>query len=328
MYTSVNGTISYSSSYARFSPPAGLSGQGIKFASNGAWIVKTLQNNEATFICKVALNFAGLGVFPNNPFLGILDSGSYQWQLCITPSGALSVLNGGGATQVTSGVGLISTGAWYGIEIEVTISSSAGTAQVWVNGAQVINASGLNTQRTGNAYGQQVGLGDINDNGLVNLQADDLRVWDNTGTTQNAPLGTDSRLLQSLPDGAGAFSQFTPNGAAANWQCVDDNPPDGDTTYVSGSSSGLQDAYDMPSPGMTVAPVMVVARSYVRKDDSATRSLEIGVYSGGTAGTGGSVVVGSSYQFIDACIPLNPDGNVAWTAAAANAAQHYKYETA
>jgi hypothetical protein len=52
-------------------------------------------------------------------------------------------------------------------------------------------------QETGNATGNAIGLGDINGNGLGGMMADDFRVWDNTGSYLNAPLGTDSRIIEA-----------------------------------------------------------------------------------------------------------------------------------
>jgi hypothetical protein len=328
-YETVSGTISYSSAYARFAPPAGLPGQGIKFVSNGSGIFKNMQSNQPTFIKRVALNFAGLGTHPINPFMGVLDSSTYQWTVAVSPSGNLLVLTGNtGATQATSGPGLIATNLWYGLEIEVTVSASVGTANVWLNGLQVMTVTGIVTQSSANAYGNRVSLGDLNDNGLAGLMADDFRVWDATGSYQNAPTGTDGRLISKLASGAGAFAQFTPNGAAANWQCTDENPPNAGTTYVSGSSSGLVDAYGMPAAAFSAAPVMVVAESYASKSDGATRSVEIGVNSSGVQGYGAGFTVSNSYAFIQSCISLDPNTGAVWTAAAADAAQHCKQETA
>jgi hypothetical protein len=329
MYDVVNGSVTYSSGFARFAPPAGLPGQGVKFASFGAYIRKNLIRNEASLIIKAAVNFAGLGTFPINPFLGALDSGSFQWTLCVTPSGALAIIKGNsGATQVITGPSVVTTGVWYNIELQVTIAGVLSNANVWVNGFAAIAATNINCQNTGNAFANTVALGDLNSNGLVNMLADDFRIWDATGGTQNAPIGIDSRLVTKLPSGAGASTNFTPNGAAANWQCTDDNPPDDDTTYVSGAAAGLVDAYGMPSAGFTQPPVMVVSRSRIRKDDGAVRSVQIGVQSGGASNASGAANAASTYQFIDGCSPFDPNTTLVWTAAGADAAQHWKQETA
>lgn len=309
----------YSSAYARFPPPSGCPGQGVKWIT-GASIRKNMQSSQATFIIKIAVNLSSYGGASGsgNPFLCVLNSSVVQWYLNVTSSGALVIYSS--SQQAITAINLISLNQWYGIEIEVTVGSGSGIANIWVNGTQVLAATGLSTGSAGS--GNQVEIGDILDEGIAGM-ADDLRVWDNTGSSQNAPLGTDSRLITKLPSAAGAFAQFSPNGAATNWQCVSDNPPDGDTTYVSGSSAGLTDAYTMPAAGFSAVPAMTVARSYVRKDDGATRSLDIGVLNAGTPVVGSNIVVGSSYAFVDSCVNIP-----SLTALTADALQHYKQETA
>jgi hypothetical protein len=325
MYEYTFGTNAISSSYARFAPPSGLPGQGIRFNQNGALIRKNTQSNQATFIIKLAVNFQNLGAATSgNGFLLASDAGTAQWFLTVSTSGALGIWSNGSYRYLT-GPGIIGTNLWYGIEVEVTVSSTAGVVNVWVNGTQVMAVTGICTQASANAYANQVAIGDAFTEG-VNLYADDFRVWDNTGSTQSAPLGTDSRIVTKMPSGAGQFTQWTPNGAAANWQCVDDNPPDDDTTYVSGATASLLDAYAMPSAGFTLAPAMVVARSRVRKDDGATRQLQLGAGSSGSTGVTETYTLGSTYAFVDACVPDDPHTSVPWTAAAADAAQHFKAE--
>jgi hypothetical protein len=334
LWETTSGTITIGTAYRRFAPPAGLPGQGAYFhsggGSGGALARKNLLSNQATLICKVAYyQIAAVGASMN--VVGVLDT-AFQAALVVTSNGTLQVWRGWDTVGPTllgqSGPGVIAPNLWYSIEVMFTINASAGAVEAWVNGVQVLNLTGLNTQYTSDAYANQVQLGDGNNLGCY---FDDFRVWDGTGSTQNAPLGAsglDSRIISKLPSGAGSSAAFTPNGAAANWQCVDDNPPDGDTTYVSGASSGLIDDYAMPSAGLSTAPVMVVARSLARKDDGATRTLEIGVKSGSTYAYGAGVNLGSSYAYIDSCIALDPNTSAAWTAAGADAAHHAKQETA
>ena len=71
--------------------------------------------------------------------------------------------------------------------------------------------SAVNTAFSGDAYANQL---QVNDSGSGNPGAyfDDVRVWDSTGSTQNAPIGAsleDSRLITKLPSGAGALTQFS-----------------------------------------------------------------------------------------------------------------------
>ena len=160
----------------------------------------------------------------------------------------------------------------------------------------------------------------------TSIYADDFRVWDTTGSYQNAPVGIDSRIITKLPSGAGSVTAWTPNGASQNWQCVDENPPDGGTTYVSASTAGNQDSYAMPVASFTIAPVMVLARALMRKDDRATRTAGVGVVSGFSGATEITATIGSSYGFVDGCISIDPSTGLVWTASGADAALHLKTE--
>ncbi len=326
MYDTVSGTVTYSSVYARFAPPAGLPGQGVKVPG---WIRKNMKSNQATFIIFLGFNLPSLGNGGpgGNPFLTVYDSGTAQWSLVVFSSGALGIIRSNASTvQAQTGPGVVAPNQWYGIELQVTVNSSGGAAEIWLGGVVVLTATGLNTQASANAYGNQVAIGDINNNGLSGPMFDDFRVWDNTGGSQNAPVQLDRRLITKLPSGAGTNTAWSPNGAAANWQCVDETPPDGDTTYV--SSTGLNvDDYAMPSAGLSSAPTMVVAKSYARKDDSATRALEVGVLSGSTTSFGSPYTMNSTYAFYDSCISVDPNTSAAWTAAGADAAHHCKFES-
>lgn len=326
MYEFVSGTITYSTSFRRFAPPSGLPGQGIQASG---YVRKNMKSNQATFIIFFAFNLPSLGGggAHGNPILTVYDNGQEQWSLVVFSSGAIGIIRSNiGAVQVQTGPSVVAPNQWYGCEIAVTINASAGTAQVWLGGIQVINTTGLNTQVSANAFGNQVGIGDINNAGLNKPLLDDFRVWDNTGSHQNAIVGSDVMQITKLPSGAGTNTAWTPNGAAANWQCVDDNPPDGDTTYVS-SAGLLTDDYAMPSASLPAAPTMVVAKSLARKDDANTRALEVGVLSVASTSFGSPFTMSSSYAWCDSCIPLDPNTSAVWTAAGADAAHHAKFES-
>jgi hypothetical protein len=313
------GTITYGTSYARFSPPSGLPGLGVRVQN--AWLQKNMQSNQATFIIKLALNISAIG---GGGIIGALDSGNFQWMLAYQPSGELQLLRGQtGTVQASTGPGAVTANLYTAIEIEVTVGSSTGAVNIWVNGTPVLSATGLNTQATSNATANQVRIGDCDMNGMIIL-LDDFRVWDGSGSAQNAPLGTDSRIVTKLPSSAGLLTGWTPNGAAANWQCVDDNPPDGDTTYVSSTAVNNQDSYQMPTAGLTQAPVMVVARSYIRRDDAGPHTAAVGVQQGSSGALGPTITIGSTYQFIDGCILVDPSTGLAFTAGGADTLEHLK----
>jgi len=327
-----------SSSYARFAQVGSYPNQGLFLPgpTNSSGIRKNLQSNQGTLIAFLSF---GAGISAGGPIISFLDNGTLQCYLGSTASGQLQFYTEAFtfnpvAIGPPSAAGLLSivTAPNHGIEIKIVFGKSGtGSVVCYLDGKVVIPlTTGLTTALTANNYANQVGLG-ANGNGYVNaasMYSDYVRVWDTTGSYQNALTGNDAQKLTKLPQGIGAFSQWSPNGAAQNWECVDDASPDGDSTYVS-STGTLTDSYAMGSAGFIIAPTMTVARSLVRKDDSATRTLQVGVLStGGAQGLGSAAAVGSSYAYTDACISVDPATSLPPTAAAADAFQHLKFEAA
>src|ERR1700733_11647035 len=108
LYEFTSGTMTYSSSFARFAPPSGLPGQGMKTAAGPSYVRKNMKSNAGTFIIFVAVNLGSLGnPGPGgNPFLSVYDSGRSQWSLVVFSSGAIGIIKGGaGAVQVQTGPG-------------------------------------------------------------------------------------------------------------------------------------------------------------------------------------------------------------------------------
>jgi hypothetical protein len=329
-YESSGGSLTFSSSFARFPAIPGFPNQGMKLGGN-SFIRKNLKSNQVTLIAFMSFGAVAMPGSTAGRVMSFLDNGTEQIAFRLKNDGSLQFFVGNSANTPlgpSSAIGLISPSSApnHGIEILVTFDATAGVIQAWLDGVQIINSSGLNTKNTANAFAGQFQIGDSSTS--QGIYTDYWRVWDATGASQNAPLGLDRRKLTKLPSGAGDLAQWTPNGAAANWQCVDENPPDNDTTFVS-SNGANSDSYAMPSAALSGAgPSMVVAKSLVRKDDTATRSVQVGTRSSAVNGLGPAVTVGSSYAFADACIATDPATGVAWTAAGADTAQHLKFESA
>lgn len=330
MWPFTNGTMSYGPSYARFAAPAGLLGQGLKMAASGAqykgW---TLSGNRQTMIFGFAIYFPSLGSGSNN-LIRFQDTSTVQCSLNITSAGAIQLVQGTAGTVLASTApGVISPRVWHWLDIEITIASGSGAISIYIDepagASAVLNATSLNTQQSANAYMNVFYIGDF---GAVfqGLQLDDFHAHTNSGSAPNSILG-DSRIYTKIPNAAGYQTQWTPNGASANYQCVDDSIPDGDTTYVSSSTAGQIDGYAVPTAGFTGAPNGVVRRSYIRKDDASTHTFQNGVRSSSTNGLGTAVNVPSSYAWFDSFFADDPATSAVWTAAGADAAQMIIDET-
>jgi hypothetical protein len=334
-YEGVSGTVTYNSSYYRFTPPSNCVGGGVKLAAS-SYLRKNLSGNRATLITFLSFGALALPSTGNSTIAAWLDNGTCQCLLAVTPSGALQLYSGASGGTVTIGspsasalIGVApGTQPNHGIEIQTTFSgSSTGVLNVWLDGTQVMSETGLNNIVSSNAYANQIQLcGNSGSIGSSNqgFYTDYLRVWNSTGSYQNAPIGLDRQPITKLPSAAGTNTFMTPNGLTHNYQCVSVNPPN-NSDYVSANGTNIIDDYVVPTSGITQAPSQVVASSYYEKDDGATRTYTNGVLSSGTVGVGNTFTANSAYTWVQNCISLDPATGNPWTASSADAA-HFLHE--
>jgi len=322
--------ITISNSYARYAPPAGCPGQGLlitgdsqvaafkKFNAGAtpstvvigvAMMLPNLPGGGfASFLFGSAISFLGnlIGVF------GLALNGAGQLFFCADN-------NPGNLIGTKTPTGTIGAGQWHYYEIAITISATVGTAALYLDGSLLLNLTGLDTI-TG--AGEPANVGYLQLGGETTVYYDDLYALGGT----LSPLGS-TRIITKMPAGVGDLTGWTPNGASANWQCVDEIPPDGDTTYVSASSS-VTDSYVVPLAGLgslsAFPPAFTVTRSIARFDDAGPHTLENGVRSSGANGLAAAVSLSSSYAVVDGYIVNDPATSAPWTSAGADAAQILK----
>jgi len=321
-----NGGIVFSSGNARFPAPGSLTSQGIKINQN-SYCRKNLPSSYATLVAGCA--FQNFITSNTHAFFSFEDSTTLQVCLAVTVAGALQFYRGLPSTNPIGSAtanGVITSGIWHFIEIQVTINSSTGVVKCWLDGTLLINSTGLNTQASGNASANQVRIGDFNN--ATGMFADDFYCLDTTGSAPlNAPLG-DSRIITKMPSSAGDLTNWTANGAGSNWQCVKEIPPDDDTTYVSSNTTSQRDSYTMQSASLVNTPNFVVGRYRYKKDDASMHTMSplIKTPSGTTNVSFGSFTVASQYVFSDVQFGTDPSGG-AWTASTADAVQLGQEET-
>lgn len=178
----------------------------------------------------------------------------------ITSSGEISAFRQDSTSQenVQTSSAVMAVDTWH--YVEVYINSSSGVAQIRINGTEVLSATGIAMQGAfsaiidGSSYSIGCRTGEF---------WDDLIIMDNSGTEFNDFLGV--QLIETFyPDGAGDRTELTPL-SGNNWENVDDPTSDGDTSYVSGGTSGLADLYTVDSSALTLAEVTAVRVTNVSK---------------------------------------------------------------
>jgi len=274
--------------------------------------------NKATWII-------GFGFRPGTRLLdtrivSLYDSTSEQFTLRMTGAGELAVYRGTTLIAASSGAVGLSSNAWCFIELRVTLHGSAGAYEVRLNGVNVLSASGVRTTGTANNFAQTVRFrGAFSSSAVDQTAFDDIYIADDTAGEVDDFIGS-HKVVAVYPDGAGASTDLASSGGA-NYAAVDDNPHDGDTSYVQSAVDQDEDLYAYQD--VTLNDIKGVQINGVcRETDATPFSLRLLCQSGMTLDTGSDLAIGStSYVTKSRILEEDPDTAAPWTDSAINASQ-------
>lgn len=255
-------------------------------------------------------NQPGLGNTDTCVFIGANNLGTY-------------IVKGDGTVLGTGPI--IPLNEWHHYEFDATFSTTGGaTLNLYIDGNPVpfISVTSSNTKYSyanffqlgntapgGSGFGSQGGY------------YQDAYFFDSTGgaplNAALAPQGFGApKTAWAVPNGAGMTTNWTPNGAGANWQCVDSIPPAGDAAYVSSSTVGNIDFYTLSAFPSMATLLSAQCSVYAREDDAGPRSIQAGFSDGATSGFSGSdEYLGGTYQYHFQEFPTNPVTGIAWNPA-------------
>lgn len=232
------------------------------------------------------------------------------------------VRRGSGGTELgRTATNVIGALAWNYVEFKVTLSDTVGAVAIKVNGATVLNLTGLDTKNGGTKTVFE-GVAFWDDFMANGIWVDDLYLCNGAGARNNDFLG-DCSVETIFPTGNGAHSDFlgSDGNSVDNYQLVDETPPDA-TDYVGSGSVAATDTYGYGNLTHTVGSVAgVVVRSYAAKSDTGPRSLSAVVRSGGSDASGSAHVLGTGYTPWHDVFEQNPIGPADWTISSVNAAE-------
>jgi len=193
------------------------------------------------------------------------DGTTTQIKLLVNSAGQLQVVHGGGAILATT-PDYYDDPTWKHVEFKAMIDNAAGAFEVRVNERIVLSASGVDTQNTANASANRVYFG-VGDRLL-----DNLWICDGAGATFNNFIG-ELRVITRRPNAPGFYTQWTPN-TGLNWEAVDDEQTDNDTTYVSSIAPDNKDSFPLVALGVDSGAILAVGQNIrARKDDVDQREI-------------------------------------------------------
>lgn len=245
-----------------------------------------------------------------------------QSEVAIIINGSLgiSVYSTTGVLLGQSANNLFSLGSYFYLEARARNNAFGGGLNtsdlvVRVNGNPVIAITGLNYTN----QWTRVTLGEQNGNASSSIAYfDDWVIWDNSGTINNDFLG-DRKCVTVLPNANGPTQDWTASTPPA-WDCINEAPPS-DADYIEAATVGNIsefDKTDIPIATASVSGLVLVARAL--KTDAGAGSLTLGMKSNGVLVEGADKLLNTTVAYYSSTFERNPDGNIAWTKAAVDAA--------
>jgi hypothetical protein len=236
-------------------------------------------------------------------------------------------LGTGGNVQLYRGTALVGSsddltltqGVWQYLAVDLYIHDTSGYCKIYVNGHLILNYSGDTKISNTEARVESIGL-TSGDTSLsrISMYYDDVYLADNTGTINNTII-LDCRVQTLLPTADTAQKDFTPLSGSDNYAMVDDETPDGDTTYVYTATDGHKDLYEVENLDENSKTVYAVSSFAVaKKTDVDYVSLNCIVDSGGTESSPAGTGLGLDYILCEEVIETDPATSSAWTPAAVN----------
>jgi hypothetical protein len=277
----------------------------IAVESDGTWIPTTSFKEVMTFCSGTGGSTTGE--------VGVAVSGT----------GRIRVFRGdpGTSIQDSTSTGLIQPNKWYYLELKANIANS-GSFDVYLDGVQVAFSSNSGDTQNSVAGATHVRLRGETGQGVaetIPIHFDDFYCLNTTGSPTDF-LGP-QHVKTIFPNAAGDVDDFTPS-TGNNFEQVDDNGNDGDTTYVESSTTGHKDLYNFGSVGTFANINAVVDYAIAKKTDVSSFTIIPVAKSGGDESDATSLLVNdTSYLAYGGVYLTDPDTAAAWTDTAVNAAQ-------
>jgi hypothetical protein len=295
---------------------------------------------QGTLVTPIAGGFIGFaaklvtGNLNNPPSLRLVDlHGGTQAQVSVVfdpASGSIRAYRGGyddgSGTDVLLGStanNVFTNNAWNYVEIAATINNAAGAVTVRLNGAQVLNITGVDTQFTANAWFEAIWFRGPTSGSNDAWQIDDFYVSNTTAGSGAVPFNAfigDARVWSLYATGDATTQQWTPlTVGTPNWQEVSETRNDGDASYNSTASVGARDNFHFQQLPTAVQVLAVQVTGSYRRDDAGPRTVNQHLTSGGTDVVGASYVLPNTYVYCCDFWTTDPHTSAAWTVAAVNA---------
>lgn len=208
--------------------------------------------------------------------------------------------------------------SWHFYEFHYKYDGSAGIMELWIDGEQLINVTGVNTTRNAGQTIVTTSFGSLGFNCMSGYY-DDIYILSLTDGGNITRLG-DSRIVTLLPSSDAGPNDGTPSTGTDHFACVDETHWSTSTFLTMTNTSGQEELFGMSDLGSSPANVWAVkVLTYAEKSDAGAASLEMVVKSSSTSAVAGSTALSTTYQSYEGIFEIDPNTSAQWTGAAIDA---------
>ena len=280
-----------------------VEGSALRLPNGGSWTPPVPANAEY----KVGFHFwSPSGTNPNGTILQFMEGSTEHVRVAINADQTITISRAGSIPASSAVVGPFLPGIPHWLEVYAKVDNAAGAWEVKLDGATIIGPTGsLDTNNAG-AVGT---INAIRCLGGPNISLVIDNVYAASGAT--AFLG-EGRCVTDLPTADGTNTAWTAS-SGTDVSCVDDTTQNGDTDYISSSTSGHIDTFTMATLGVTGTIKAVAIRLFGRKDDAGARTVVTHIRRAATEyDNATSHVLSTSTAGYQGIWEVDPSTGVAW----------------
>jgi hypothetical protein len=307
----------------QFSTTAGrFGGCALQFGNEYAFIQYLFRQAQSEIWTGFAFNF-----YTTNSsayYLMIFNSPSgIEASITLTQSSGTFQVYRGQLTQTLLGSSSAFNPAinqWNYFETRYLMSSTVGVFEIWVNGTQLLNLTGVNTTQYTSTSFTSITLGTLaRDNYESNpMYVCDWYILDTAGTRNNYRLG-DSRIYTLLPNSDVGPNNGTPSTGNVHYTMVNENLWSSSNSITINNTQGQEELFGITS--LPVIPTVVYGvqiTAIAEKTDAGNVLMQTLVVSNSVIGNGANIQVLTSYSHIYDMFETDPNTGNAWTGASIN----------
>lgn len=277
-----------------------------------------LGGSFGTFGCGAAIWLTSLPASATTLTYFRNSAGTVQFNLFVQPDGSLAFGLSNGATIMTgttaTAPGVMIAGAFVHLEIKAVVSNTVGELYIRAGGVSVLSATGLDNYQSGGVECTSVDWFATSSGSFGIRYLADPYAWDTSGSYNNTWIGNKVSVAVDL-DADTATADWTLNGAASGYDCINDSAQDGNTTYIEAASINNTSEFDIAAlPSWLNGIVAVSAMSTQVLDSAGSTKVQVSLKSSASYATGADRVIAyPNYTTYWDHYQIDPNGNIAFT---------------